>query len=128
MNEHSEGETEEGSSSNTDCDQDREVSFMEDTDDEDRFTPRNKMDKKSSNKGWLQHWSQSQQSSGKTEKRWEDDINQFLKPDETEATKGDDSKNNDTWIWAAKDQNGKKWKTIVSRDRKHNGSRRHLLQ
>ena len=37
-------------------------------------------------------------------KRCEDDINQFLKPEETEETKGNDLKNNDTWIRVAKDQ------------------------
>ena len=37
-------------------------------------------------------------------KRWEDDTNQFLKPEETEETKGNDLKNNDTWIMVAKDQ------------------------
>ena len=50
---------------------------------------------------------------GRPRKRWEDDINQFLKPEETEATKGNDFKNNDAWIWAAKDtknmeRNGKR--------------------
>ena len=48
------------------------------------------------------------QSSGKTDKRWEDDINQFLKPEETEETKGTELKNNGTWVWAAQDQ--KRWK------------------
>ena len=40
--------------------------------------------------------SQSIQSSGKTEKRWDDDIDQFLMPEETEETRGNDLKNNDT--------------------------------
>ena len=35
-------------------------------------------------------------------KRWEDEINEFLKPDETESTKGNEMKNNDTWIKVAK--------------------------
>ena len=41
---------------------------------------------------------------GRPNKRWEDDINQFLKPEETEETEGNDLRNNDTWIWAAADQ------------------------
>ena len=35
-------------------------------------------------------------------KRWEDEINEFLKPEETEETKGNETKNNDTWIKVAK--------------------------
>ena len=31
---------------------------------------------------------------GRPRKRWEDDINQFLKPEETVETKGNDLKNN----------------------------------
>ena len=45
---------------------------------------------------------------GRPKKRWEDDINHFLKPEETDETKGNDLRNNDTWIWAAKDQ--KTWR------------------
>ena len=41
---------------------------------------------------------------GRPRKRWEDDINQFLKPEETKETKGNDLKNNDTWMRVAKDQ------------------------
>ena len=41
---------------------------------------------------------------GRPRKRWEDDVNQFLKPEETEETKGNDLKNNDTWKREAKDQ------------------------
>ena len=54
------------------------------------------------------HRNQSKQSGGKTEKRWEDDINEFFKPEEMEGTKGNDLQNNDIWIWAAIDQ--KRWK------------------
>ena len=35
---------------------------------------------------------------GRPKRRWEDEINDFLKPEETEATKGNDKKNDDTWI------------------------------
>ena len=45
---------------------------------------------------------------GRPKKRWEDEINQFLKSEETEATIGSDVKNNDRWIWAAKQKD--KWK------------------
>ena len=39
---------------------------------------------------------------GRPKKTWEDEINDFLKPEETEATEGNDIKNNDTWLWTAK--------------------------
>ena len=35
---------------------------------------------------------------GRPKKIWEDDINQVGKPDDTEATRGSDLKNNDTWL------------------------------
>ena len=38
---------------------------------------------------------------GRPKKRWEDEINEFLKPEETEETKGNEIKN-DTWIKMAK--------------------------
>ena len=47
---------------------------------------------------------------GRPRKSWEDDINQFLKPEETEETKGNKLKNNDTSIMVAKDQ--KRWKDM----------------
>ena len=43
--------------------------------------------------------SQGQERDGK------DDINQFLKPEESEETKGNDLKNNDTWMQVAKRPN-----------------------
>ena len=52
---------------------------------------------------------------GSRVKRWEDDINQFLKPEETEETKGNDLKNNDV-----KDRkNEKKCKKITNTARLH---------
>ena len=42
----------------------------------------------------------------------EDEINEFLKPEETEETKGNEMKNNDTWIKMAK--NRKRWKAMES--------------
>ena len=47
---------------------------------------------------------------GRPKKRWYDDINQFVKLDETEETRGNDLKNNDTCLKAAKDQ--KRWKDM----------------
>ena len=41
---------------------------------------------------------------GRPRKRLEDDINQFVKLDETEETRGSDLKNNDTWFRAGKDK------------------------
>ena len=47
---------------------------------------------------------------GRPKKRWEDEINDFLKPEETEETKGNEIKN-DTWVKVAKsrkmESNGK---------------------
>ena len=57
---------------------------------EDRFSPRVKMHRKSSNMdSGPQPWMQIKQSRavGRPRKRWEDDINQFFKPEETEETK-----------------------------------------
>ena len=79
---------------------------------EDRFSPREKMVKKSRKmESRSQQWMQGKQSSGKTEKEMgRDDIKQFLKHQETEETKGNHLKNNDTWIMVAKDQT--RWKGI----------------
>ena len=46
------------------------------------------------------------------EKRWADEINDFLKPQVTETTKSNEMKNNDTWIKAAR--NREKWKGMES--------------
>ena len=43
-------------------------------------------------------------SVGRPRKRWEDDINEFLKPEETEDAKGNDLKNNCTCKIQAKKQ------------------------
>ena len=43
---------------------------------------------------------------------WEDEINDFLKPEETEEKKGNEIKNNDTWIKVA--QNRERWKAMES--------------
>ena len=60
--------------------------------------------KKSSNmESRPQHWMQSSRAVRRPRKRWEDDVNQFFKLEETEETKGNDVKNNDTWIRVAKD-------------------------
>ena len=47
-------------------------------------------------------------AAGRLRKRWEDQVNDFFKPEETEATNGSDVKNNHTWIQVAKQ--GDKWK------------------
>ena len=39
---------------------------------------------------------------GRPKGRWEDEITEFLKPEETETTTGNDLKNNNTWIKVAK--------------------------
>ena len=45
---------------------------------------------------------------GRPRKRWEDEVNDFLKPEETEATNRSNAKNNHTWMQVAKQ--GDKWK------------------
>ena len=56
---------------------------------------------------------------GRPKKRWEDEINDFLKPEETEETKGNEIKNNDTWIKVAKNQkmesNGNRMRSCSSK-------------
>ena len=47
---------------------------------------------------------------GRQKKRWEDEVNDFLKPEETEETKGNEIENNDTWIKVAK--NRERWKAM----------------
>ena len=49
---------------------------------------------------------------GRPRKRWEDEIIDFLKPEETEETKGSETKNNDTWIKEAKHR--ERWKAMES--------------
>ena len=45
---------------------------------------------------------------GRLRKRWGDEVNDFFKPEETEATNGSDVKNDRTWIQVA--EQGDKWK------------------
>ena len=49
-----------------------------------------------------QHQAPDKQTSGTTKKEMEDEINDFLKPEKTETTKGNEMKNNDIWIKVAK--------------------------
>ena len=39
---------------------------------------------------------------GRPKRRWEDEINEFLNPEETETTTGNDMKYNSAWIKVAK--------------------------
>ena len=65
------------------------------TSNENRITPRIKVDKKQQN-GLLDSALEQRQTVGRQKKRWEDDINQFVKLGETEETRGSDLKHNDT--------------------------------
>ena len=49
-------------------------------------------------------------SIGRLKRRWEDDLYEFIKIEETEKSKGSDLRNNDSWIRIAKikNKNGKK--------------------
>ena len=44
----------------------------------------------------------TQRKAARPAKRWEDDLNEFVKDGETEATQNNDMKNNNTWLIAAK--------------------------
>ena len=54
----------------------------------------------------------TQKTVGRPTKRWEDEINDFLRSEETEESRGNDLKNNDTWIKIA--QNQRSWKQMES--------------
>ena len=73
---------------------------------EDCFSAEDKMVKKKVEKcnPGLSSGFKASRAVGRPRKRQEYDINQFFKPEETEETKGNDLKNNDTWIRVAKDQ------------------------
>ena len=45
---------------------------------------------------------------GRRRKRWEDEVNEFLRPEDTEETRSSDLKNNSTWKVEAKKK--KEWK------------------
>ena len=47
---------------------------------------------------------------GRPRKRWEDDINEFSRPEETEEATGNDLKNNSTWKTQAKKHKERKEK------------------
>ena len=71
---------------------------------EDRFSPGDKMVKKSSKMESRPQQCKASRAVGRPRKRWEEYMNQFVKPEETEETNGNDLNNNDTWIRVAKDQ------------------------
>ena len=48
----------------------------------------------------------TQRRAGRPAKRWEDDLNEFVKDEETEATQSDDLKNNNTCLIAAENVYG----------------------
>ena len=60
-----------------------------------------------------QHRTPDVQTSGKTKKRdWKTKPIEFLKPEETEEMKGNEIKNNDTWIKVVKNRD--RWKAMES--------------
>ena len=125
----SEDETEDGQNSNTYYDQDSDISFMSETDDEidttaieeeewidymKRSTDEAIEQMKNTNiRCWIKthKWNPELSSKYKTyravgrpRRRWEDEINEFLKLEEAETTKGNDMKYNSAWITVAKDR------------------------
>ena len=62
---------------------------------------------------WNPGFSAQHQSNGSVgiQKKWDGEINDFIKLVEIEETKGSEIKNNDTWIKVAKkSKDGKQWK------------------
>ena len=55
----------------------------------------------------------TERKAGRPAKRWEDDLNEFVTEEDTEATQSNDRKNNNTWLTAAR--NVHEWK----KERKH---------
>ena len=53
---------------------------------------------------------QTNRAVGRPKKRWEDEIDDFLKPAETEETKGNEIESNDTCLKEAK--NRERWKAM----------------
>ena len=60
---------------------------------------------------------------GRPKKRWEDEINNFLRPERTEDERSNVKKNNNEWIKTAKDQEG--WKKMGKQVRNGGSSSRH---
>ena len=153
--EENQGSSEDGHSSRTDCDQDSDISFMNDTDEERDTAVIEEEDwieymKRSTDEAieqmkttkiqcWIKthrkmkwrlamridwvvkaaEWKPERNTKYKTyravgrpKRRWEDEINEVLKPEETETTTGNDMKNNNTWIKVAK--NRERWVTLES--------------
>ena len=54
---------------------------------------------------------------GRPKKRWEDEINDFLRPERTEDEISNVERNNNEWIKTAKDQEGWKKKETSSQSR-----------
>ena len=59
----------------------------------------------------------SQRKAGRPAKRWEGDLNDFVKDEETQTTQSNDLKNNNTWLSAAKKIYG--WETKEKQFTKH---------
>ena len=170
-------ETAEGSSTNTDCDQDSDVSFMKGTDEEidtaeideeqwieymKRSTEKavekmkaatitcwmethrrmkwrlamsvaslqvERWTKKAAewNPGLSTQYQKNRPVGRPKKKRWEDEINDFLKLEETAENK---MKNNDTWIKVSKNgKNGKQWKVNMQRQQQQHLSKvRHSVK
>ena len=155
----SEGGTEYGHSSNTNCDQDSDISFMNETDEEKDTAVIEEEDwieymKRSTDEAieqmqntkiqcWIkthrrmkwrlamgmaslpvERWAvkaadwnpelstknKTYRAPGRPERRWEDEINEFLKPEETETTTGNYMKYNSAWIKVAKNRG--RWLTL----------------
>ena len=61
-------------------------------------------------------------SVGRPRKRWEDEINEFIQTEETEEYRGNDLKNNDSWLLQPKQQ--KVWKALEEECTKAAAARR----
>ena len=59
---------------------------------------------------------------GRPRKRWEDEINEFIQTEETEEYRGNDPKNNDSWLLQPKQQ--KVWTALEEECTKAAAARR----
>ena len=63
--------------------------------------------------GWIPELStkyKTYRAVGRPKRRWEDEINEFFKPEETETTLGNEMKSNNTWIKVA--ENRERWRAV----------------
>ena len=98
----SEDETDDGNSSDTDRDQDSDISFMNDTNEEIDTAAIEQED-------WTDYMKRSRDEAmeRRPRRRWEDEVTDFFRSERTEDVINNVERNNREWIKTANDQ--KKW-------------------